>query len=52
MANMAARIMQRTPDKIKYESTGGFAGHEEMETKGPSFTGPAWFTQGMNDIYG
>lgn len=54
MANMAARVLDRTPDVADYEFYGGFAGAVKMESMEDlaDFTGPSWFTEGMEDIYG
>jgi hypothetical protein len=52
MANMAARIIARTPDQEAYEFYGGFATvDQDKNAKGKLFTGPAWFTDNMSDIY-
>ena len=50
MANMAGRTMQRTPVPPAHEFTGGFAARGDS-LDGPDFIGPAWFTEGMRDIY-
>ncbi len=52
MANMAARVMQRTPDQVDYEFYGGFAhgGFKEKQDETP-YTGPAWFSDNMKDVY-
>jgi hypothetical protein len=50
MANWSARRIQRTPVKAPYESIGGFAGMSKGNS-GPDFVGPAWFTEGMKDVY-
>ncbi len=50
MANMAGRTMQRTPIPPTHEFTGGFAARGDS-LDGPDFIGPAWFTEGMKDIY-
>ena len=50
MANMAGRTMQRTPVPPPHEFTGGFATRGDS-LDGPDFIGPAWFTEGMKDIY-
>lgn len=55
MANMAARIVSRTPEKHEYEFYGGFAyipdGPKEKERDIEDFSGPSWFTENMKDIY-
>jgi hypothetical protein len=55
MANMAARIIARTPDKEDYTFYGGFAAMSEKSKKkdAPSklYNGPAWFSDNMKDIY-
>ena len=50
MANMSGRTMQRTPVPPAHEFTGGFAARGDS-LGGPDFIGPAWFTEGMKDIY-
>jgi hypothetical protein len=55
MANMAGRIIDRTPEKADYEFYGGFAfGSNEKVKKNNAegyYTGPAWFTDNMKDVY-
>ena len=52
MANMAARTLSRMPEASVYNFYGGFATVEKSKDKGgDDFSGPNWFTQGMNDIY-
>ena len=51
MANMAARTLARLPEASVYNFYGGFATVEKSKDKGDDFSGPNWFTQGMNDIY-
>jgi hypothetical protein len=55
MANMAARILSRTPEQREYEFYGGFAyipdGPKEKERDAEDFVGPSWFTENMKDIY-
>ena len=50
MANMAGRTMQRTPIPPDHEFTGGFAARGKNQ-EGPDYIGPAWFTEGMKNIY-
>jgi len=50
MSNMAARTIQRTPASTQYESVGGFA-NSVKSGDGPDYIGPAWFTEGMHDVY-
>jgi hypothetical protein len=52
MANMAARVLQRTPDQVDYEFYGGFAhgGFKEKQDETP-YTGPSWFSDNMKDVY-
>ena len=50
MANMSARTLQRTPPPLDYRSIGGFAGGGNAED-GPEYVGPAWFTEGIRDVY-
>ncbi len=54
MANMAARIMSRTPTPQEYKFYGGFASLEDdykKNSKGEPYSGPNWFTEHMKDIY-
>jgi hypothetical protein len=51
MANMAARQIARTPTPEVYEFYGGFATVKKTEEGGQLYTGPAWFTDNMKDIY-
>jgi len=51
MANMAARILQRTPPSPIYNPVGGFAQSVERKGGGPDYIGPSWFSEGMKDVY-
>jgi hypothetical protein len=55
MANMAARIIARTPDQKEYEFYGGFAympeGGKEKKKDQEDFIGPSWFVENMKDVY-
>jgi len=54
MANMAARIIQRTPEQQEYKFYGGFAGGGEFRSKAENenyYSGPSWFTDQMKDVY-
>ena len=51
MANMSARKILRTPPPPVYDTIGGFAGGLKGDMKGPEYVGPAWFTEGMKDVY-
>ena len=51
MANMAARKIDRTPDTPDYVFYGGFATFTDAKPTGEMFTGPSWFTDGMQDVY-
>jgi len=52
MANMSARKILRTPPPRIYDTIGGFAGGEiRGKMEGPDYAGPAWFTEGMKDVY-
>ena len=52
MANMAARILQRTPTQAAYEFYGGFAtGEHKPKTTENLYTGPTWFSDQMKDVY-
>ncbi len=48
---MAARSKQRAPSPVNYETYGGFANTESKSDSGPEYMGPAWFTEGMKDVY-
>ena len=50
MANMSARKIRRTPTPQEYNAVGGWAGKTVSEN-GDGFIGPAWFTEGMKDVY-
>ena len=52
MANMAARVLQRTPDQQTYDFYGGFAtgGHKPKSTD-KLYNGPSWFADNMKDVY-
>ena len=52
MANMAARVIQRTPEQAAYNFYGGFAtgGHKPKSTD-KLYTGPSWFSENMKDVY-
>jgi len=50
MCNMSARTMRRMPAPLDYNPTGGFAERTKGQD-GPSYIGPAWFTEGMKDVY-
>ena len=51
MANMSARNLRRNPAPPPYEIVGGFATGTPKGDGGPEFSGPAWFTEGMRDVY-
>lgn len=55
MANMAARILQRTPEQEAYNFYGGFAtmrGNEkDKENNERLYSGPSWFAENMKDVY-
>ena len=52
MANMAARILHRTPEQEAYVFYGGFAsGGFKPATDGKMYNGPSWFADGMQDVY-
>lgn len=51
MANMSARKILRVPPPPVYDTIGGFAGGTKGKTDGPEYVGPAWFTEGMKDVY-
>lgn len=49
MANMSARILQRTPEETPFKSVGGFSnrvGNNAKSDGGKLYDGPAWFTVG------
>ena len=52
MANMAARTLARMPEAEDYNFYGGFATvSKELKTKGNPYSGPNWFTEGMDGVY-
>jgi hypothetical protein len=53
MANMAARVLQRTPTQEAYNFYGGFAtgGHSSKSASEKMYSGPSWFTDSMKDVY-
>ena len=51
MANMSARNIRRTPPPPIYDTVGGFAKGMRGGMNGPEYVGPAWFTEGMKDVY-
>ena len=53
MANMAARVLQRTPTQEEYNFYGGFAtgGHSNKKADERLYSGPSWFSDNMKDVY-
>lgn len=54
MANMAARVLQRTPSQEMYNFYGGFAaggGHYKKNSDEKMYSGPSWFADNMKDVY-
>jgi hypothetical protein len=54
MANMAARVLQRSPDPIEYKFYGGFATGGDFRSADKDsnmYSGPSWFTDSMKDVY-
>jgi hypothetical protein len=55
MANMSARIIERTPDPVAYGFYGGFAdsikNKKDKNKKDELYTGPSWFTDSVKNIY-
>jgi len=52
MANMAARVLQRTPEQADYNFYGGFAtGGHKPKTTDKLYNGPSWFADNMKDVY-
>jgi hypothetical protein len=53
MANMAGRIIQRTPTPETYQFYGGFAtgGYMPASENEKPYTGPSWFSDNMKDVY-
>ena len=39
------------PPPPVYDTIGGFAGGIKGDMSGPEYVGPAWFTEGMKDVY-
>jgi hypothetical protein len=54
MANMAARVLQRTPEQEVYNFYGGFAtGREQTKSyeNEKLYNAPSWFSENMKDVY-
>jgi hypothetical protein len=54
MANMAARVLHRTPTQEAYNFYGGFAVGGTSRNKTPNeklYNGPSWFADHMKDVY-
>lgn len=53
MANMACRVIQRTPTQEMYNFYGGFAtgGHYKKDPDQRMYSGPSWFADNMKDVY-
>jgi hypothetical protein len=56
MANMAARVLQRTPTQEAYNFYGGFATGRSGDDKKSYdneklYNGPSWFADQMKDVY-
>ena len=51
MANMSARRLRRNPPPDPYEIVGGFAMGKSKSDGGPEYSGPAWFSEGIKDVY-
>tara|TARA_B100000073_G_scaffold341474_1_gene342892 strand:+ start:1271 stop:3247 length:1977 start_codon:yes stop_codon:yes gene_type:complete len=52
MANMAARVLQRTPTQEAYKFYGGFAtGGHKPKSDEKMYNGPSWFADNMKDVY-
>lgn len=53
MANMASRVLQRTPTQETYNFYGGFAygNHSSKEKDQKLYSGPSWFADNMKDVY-
>jgi hypothetical protein len=53
MANMSARVIQRTPTPEAYNFYGGFAtgGHFSKNSEERMYSGPNWFTDSIKDVY-
>jgi hypothetical protein len=54
MANMSARVLQRTPTQEAYNFYGGFAtggGYTKKDKEEKLYSGPSWFTEQMKDVY-
>jgi len=54
MANMAARVLQRTPTQNEYNFYGGFANGRGFDTKEENenlYSGPSWFSEHMKNVY-
>lgn len=53
MANMVAREIQRAPEKVEHTYQIGWARDsvERKDEEGPTFIGPAWAAQSLNNLY-
>ena len=52
MANMSARVLQRSPTQAEYEFYGGFAtGGHKQKTDEKLYNGPSWFADNMKNVY-
>lgn len=52
MANMAARTNNFEEKQLTYKAYGGFAAYDSStKQQSATFSGPAWFTSQMNNIY-
>lgn len=54
MANMSARVLQRTPEQSEYKFFGGFANGRDFEPKNDDenlYSGPSWFSDHMKNVY-
>ena len=53
IANMSARQLMRAPEKVDYDTIGGFAGglRSDQDNQGPMYHGPSWFTEKISKLY-
>ncbi len=54
MANMVARTIQRSPEKVNHTLELGWTkgeGVDKLDMNGPAFVGPAWASKLLGDLY-
>ena len=48
---VAVTWLSEHPSVTVYDTIGGFVGGLKGDMSGPDYAGPAWFTEGMKDVY-